>query len=201
MKILALSCSPRKEGNTVAILNEVLRGAADKQAETELYSIAGKNIRPCEGCWKCTRTGKCHIDDDMQELYDKLLEADGIVFGTPIYYYGMTAQLKTVIDRTLALNLPNKSLTNKVAGVVATAGSLGLVDALKDLSYFFVQRHMLPANQLSVYIQKPDELKTMEKCIKAANDLGEQMVALVNTGFKYPEEYMGAHFAYGTHTR
>ncbi|MBN2238607.1 MAG: flavodoxin family protein [Dehalococcoidales bacterium] len=201
MKILAVSCSPREKGNTITILEEVLRGAAGKQAETELYSVSGKTIQPCEGCWRCTRSGKCHIEDDMQELYDKLVEADGIVFGTPVYYYGMAGQAKTIIDRTLALNLPERSLANKVGGVVVTAGSLGLVDVLKDFSYFFVQRHMIPANQVSVYIQKPSEFQTMGKCREAAFQLGEQMVVLAETGFRYPEAYPQPHYAFGTHTK
>ena len=201
MNILALSCSPRKNGNTVAMLEEVLRGARDKQADVELYSVSGKNIQPCEGCWKCVTSGECPIDDDMQELYDELVNADGIVFGTPIYLYGMTGQAKTILDRTVALNQPGRNLANKVAGVVATCGSLGLVDALKDLSYYIIHRRMLPANQVSAYVLTPGDLKKMEQCMKAAFLLGEQMVALVNMGFKYPEEYTGRNIAYGTHTK
>jgi hypothetical protein len=85
--------------------------------------------------------------------------------------------------------------------VVVVCGSLGLVDALKDFSYFFIQRRMLPANQVSAYLTNPDQLKEMEQCRTAANQLGEQVVALVEKGFKYPEEYIQRHGAFGTHTR
>ncbi len=94
MKILAISCSPRKNGNTVAMLEEVLHGARGKNAETELFSVSGKNLQPCDGCWTCTSSGECHINDDMKDLHDRMVEADGIVFGTPVYFYGMTAQAK-----------------------------------------------------------------------------------------------------------
>ena len=113
MKILAISCSPRSKGNTVAILEEALRGAQDQRADAELYSVSGKTIQPCDGCWSCAITARCHIQDDMQGLYDKMIDADGIVFGTPIYYWGMTGQAKTVMDRTIALNQPGRTLTNK----------------------------------------------------------------------------------------
>jgi len=106
MKILAISCSPRKDGNTVAMLNEALKAAKTEGAETELYSVSGKNIQPCDGCWGCTKTGKCHIKDDAALLFDKMLAADGIIFGTPVYFYGMTAQAKAIIDRTIALREP-----------------------------------------------------------------------------------------------
>ena len=201
MKILAVSCSPRKDGNTVTMLNEALKGAKSDGAEVELYSVAGKNIQPCDGCWGCTKTGKCHIKDDVAVLQDKMIAADGIIIGTPIYFWGMTAQAKTVMDRTIALNQPTRSLANKVCGVVASCGSLGMVDALKDWSYYIVQRRMLPANQVSAYVMNPEELKKMEKCMKALNDLGRQMVALVKMNFKYPEEFAKGPGAFGTHTR
>lgn len=201
MKILAISCSPRSKGNTVAILKEVLRGAAEEKADVELYSVSGKTIKPCDGCWGCAATGACHIKDDMQELYDKIIAADGIIFGTPIYFWSMTGQAKTIMDRTIALNQPGRNLTNKVAGVVTVCGSLGLVDALKDFSYFFIQRRMLPANQVSAYISNPEELQNMPQCMEAAYRLGQQMVALVNLGFKYPEEFIERHGAYGTNRK
>ena len=150
MKILAISCSPRKDGNTVAMLNEALKAAKEDGAEVELFSIAGKNIQACDGCWGCTRTGKCHLKDDVAVLQDKMIAADGIIFGTPVYFWGMTAQAKAIIDRTISLK-PERSLANKVCGVVASCGSLGMVDVLKDFSYYIVQRRMLPANQVSAY--------------------------------------------------
>lgn len=201
MKILGLSCSPRQDGNTVAMLNLALAAAAKDGAEVELYSVAGKNIQPCDGCWGCTKTGQCHIQDDMPELYGRLLEADGIIIGTPIYFWGMTAQAKTIIDRTIALHGPEKSLANKPCGVVASCGSLGMVDALKDISYYIVQRQLLPAFQVSAYLMKPEDLQGMEKCRQALDILGRQMVALVKLGFKYPPEFTRGPGAFGTHTK
>jgi multimeric flavodoxin WrbA len=201
LKILAISCSPRSKGNTATILEEALRGAREQGAATELYSVSGKTIQPCDGCRACATTAKCHIKDDMQGLYDAMVAADGIIFGTPIYYWGMTGQAKTVMDRTIALNQPGRNLTNKVAGLVVVAGSLGLVDALKDYSYYFVQRRMLPANQVAAYVAGPDELNNMPQCMGAARRLGQQMVVLASMNFKYPEEYIERHGAYGTNRK
>ncbi len=103
MKILAISFSPRKNGNTVAMLGKALAGAAGEGAETELYSVAGKNIQPCDGCWDCMKAGKCHIKDDAPELFEKIMAADGLILGTPVYFWGMTAQAKAVIDRSISL--------------------------------------------------------------------------------------------------
>jgi multimeric flavodoxin WrbA len=202
MKILAISCSPRKEGNTVTLLSEALRGAQQDGAEVELYSVAGKDLRPCDGCWDCTKEGlACPIEDDMQELQDKMLAADGIIFGTPVYFYGMAAQAKTVMDRSIALGRPGRNLANKVGGIVTVCGSLGLISAVKDFTFYLLTRRMLPAGYVAAYGGHPDELKKMEKCMKAAGDLGRAMVAIVRMDFKYPLELMGRPIAYGTHTR
>lgn len=201
MKILGISCSPRLQGNTVTLLNQVLDGARREGAETELYSVSGKAMEPCRGCRTCSETGECVIRDDMPVLHDKLLEAQGIVFGTPIYFYGMTAQAKTIMDRTIALNRPEKTLANKVGGVVVVAGSLGLSDALKDIYFYYVTRQMLPANYVAAYAGPEGAVMKLEKCLKAANDLGRQMVLMAGQKFEYPREISRSGFAYGTHTK
>jgi multimeric flavodoxin WrbA len=107
----------------MTLLNEALRGAQAEGAETELYSVVGKTIQPCEGCRACFETGKCKIKDDMPALLDKMVEANGIIFGTPVYFWDVTAQLKAVIDRTFSLTKPERSLANKVGGIVVTAAA------------------------------------------------------------------------------
>jgi multimeric flavodoxin WrbA len=201
MKILAISCSPRKKGNTVTILEEALKGARQEGAEVELYSLSGKKIEPCDGCGTCNETGQCHIKDDMQELYQKMLAADGIIFGTPVYFGNMAAQAKAVIDRTIVTNHPSMSLANKVGGAVALAGSLGLGNAIKDLCFYIITRRMLPASYVAAYAGPPGDVKKLKKCMKAAYDLGRQMARLVALNFKYPADIIVPSIAFGTHTK
>lgn len=200
MKILAISCSPRSNGNTVAMLEEVLGAAEERGADVELYSVAGKDIQPCDGCWTCAETGRCHITDDTAALLEKMLAADGIVFGVPVYFHGMSAQAKAIIDRTISLNTPERSLTNKVLGVVASAGSLGLVQVLKDFTYYAHVKHMLPANHVAAYPSVKDGIERMPRCREELRDLGRQMVALVTMEFRYPPEYIKGPNTFGTHT-
>jgi len=198
VKILAVSCSPRRQGNTEILLDEVLKGAKQEGAEVELYSVSGKTIGPCDGCFSCRKTGKCHIDDDMQGLYGKLRAADGIVFGAPIYLYGVAAQAKAIIDRSFALDHDQTSLANKVGGIVVVAASLGVLQAVKDLYFYYISMQMLPANFVAAYANAKGDVKKLENCLKAANNLGRQMVFLVDKKFEYPKEIEGAHFGYGT---
>jgi len=198
MKILGLSCSPRPKGNTISLLNIALEGAKAEGADVELFSVAGKDIKPCDACQACAKTGICQIKDDMQELYAKFLESDGIIFGIPVYFYGVTAQAKAIIDRTICFGAPKQSLTNKVGSVIVTGGSLGLVDVLKDLYFYMVTRQMIPANYIAAYPR--GDFKQMEKCAKATSDLGRQMVLIARQKFQYPDSIGRSSFAFGTHT-
>jgi multimeric flavodoxin WrbA len=200
MKLLGLSFSPRKGGNTELLLERAFAGAGELGAQTELYRVADKEIKACDGCGVCYKTGACYFKDDMQELSDRMLDADGIIFGTPIYFYGMTAQGKTVIDRTISLGGPGRSLANKVGGIIAVAGSLGLIDAVKDLYFFMATHQMLPANYVAAYASAEGDVKKLSKCLSAAEDLGRQMVKIAEKKFVYPEEFKSTHIAYGTHT-
>lgn len=198
MKILGLCCSLRKGGNTEFLVNEVLQGAQQEGAETELYSVYGKNIQPCDGCHACKKTGECHIKDDMQDLYSKMLAADGIIYGSPSYFYGMSGAAKNIIDRTTSLDPPDRSLANKVGSVVAVGGGLGLSNILKDIYFYMVTKQILPANFLAGYgLQKGDAAK-LENGIKAARELGKQMVRIAVKKFEYPEDIKASVFAYGT---
>lgn len=201
MKVLAVSCSPRAKGNTVTLLNQVLDAAREGGARIELFSVAGKRIEPCRGCRSCGETGECVIKDDMQPLYEKLVEADAIVFGSPIYFYSMTGQAKTIMDRTIALNRPERSLANKVGSAVVVAGSLGLAEALKDIYFYYVTRQVIPANYVAAFAGPEGEVAKLEKCNKAARDTGRQIVQMVAQNFRYPADIPRSSFAYGTHTK
>jgi multimeric flavodoxin WrbA len=200
MKILGISCSPRKNGNTVVLLEQALQGARQDGAETELYSVAGKTIEPCNACEGCRKTAECTIKDDMQELYPKLLQADGIIFGVPVYFYSINAQAKAVIDRTYCFNNDAKSMANKVVGAVVTAGSLGLVSALKDLYFYFIVKQMLPANFVAAYSHGEGGVRNRKQGMKAAFEMGRQIVKIGSQNFKYPAEFKLQVFGYGTHT-
>jgi len=103
MKVLALSGSPRKQGNTETLLRAVLKGAEAGGGEVELIRLCDLRIQPCIGCGGCDKTGKCVLEDDMQELYPKILAAQRVILASPIYFYGITAQAKAFVDRCQAL--------------------------------------------------------------------------------------------------
>jgi len=142
MKILGICCSPRLHGNTEIMLQGSLKAAQEEGAEVELITVAGKNISFCDGCFSCRKAGKCHIKDDMQDIYTKLLEADGIIFGSPVYLWSLSAQAKAVIDRTVGLPA-GPGLRNKAAGVLATAERSGGATTIAAFIRFFTLQKMI----------------------------------------------------------
>lgn len=98
-KIVILSTSPRKNSNSNALAKEFAKGAKEAGNKVEIISVIGKKIEFCRGCFACQKTGQCVIKDDVNEIEQKVQEADVIVWATPIYYYEMSGQMKVLIDR------------------------------------------------------------------------------------------------------
>ena len=102
-KVLILSGSPRKGGNSDILCDEFLRGAQNAGHKVEKIRVAEKKVAPCSGCYYCsTHGGACVHKDDMAGILQKMIDADVIVLASPVYFYSISAQLKAVIDRTVA---------------------------------------------------------------------------------------------------
>lgn len=99
-KILVISGSPRKGGNSDMLCDEFIKGALEAGHETEKIFLGKKNISYCCGCGTCNTSHVCVIKDDMSDILPKLVNADVVVMATPVYFYSMDAQMKTLIDRT-----------------------------------------------------------------------------------------------------
>lgn len=104
MKIVVLMGSPNKKGSTSILVDNFLKGASDAGHSCKVIDVTRMNIHPCTGCVACGYEGPCVQKDDNEIIKSKLLNCDMIVFATPLYYYGMSAQLKTVVDRFCAYN-------------------------------------------------------------------------------------------------
>lgn len=101
-RVLILSGSPRKGGNSDLLCDEFMKGAIESGNEVEKIRVSEKNIGYCRACYACRDKGKCVIKDDMAELLQKMIDCDVMVLASPVYFYSIDAQLKAVIDRTVA---------------------------------------------------------------------------------------------------
>jgi multimeric flavodoxin WrbA len=127
-RILIFKGSPRINGNSAALANQVSAGASQAGAEVEVFNLASMDIRPCDACDVCKENfGGCIVEDDMQLLYPKLIQADVIVLAFPIYFFTINAQTKLFIDRWYALeNEQGYMLRDKQLGVVFVYGDTDL---------------------------------------------------------------------------
>jgi multimeric flavodoxin WrbA len=103
MKVLGIYGSPRKGGNSDLLLDRALEGARKGGAAVEKLYARKLKMQGCRECGGCDETGKCVVQDEMQEVYPRLLEADAIILATPIFFYGPTSQVKALIDRCQAM--------------------------------------------------------------------------------------------------
>jgi len=115
-RILGIAGSPRREGNSDILLREALAGvAASREAQIKKVVLSELNISPCRHCGGCVKTGKCVIEDDMQWLHTDLRETDYFIIASPIFFMGITAQTKAMIDRCQALWILKEVLKLEVA--------------------------------------------------------------------------------------
>ncbi len=149
VKVLGIFGSPRRGGNTEILLEEALRGAEKEGASIDRLDLSDFVITPCKECHGCDDTGKCIILDDMEKIYPKLLEADVVILASPIFFYGVTAWAKALIDRSQALWAKKYLLKDPSLGkegkrrrgffisVGATKGQKVFEGSILTVKYFF----------------------------------------------------------------
>lgn len=132
-KVLILSGSPRKNGNSDILCDEFAKGARETGHYVEKLRVAEKNIGYCRACYACKETGTCVIKDDMAEVLQKIIDADVLVLASPVYFYSIDAQLKALIDRTVARWL---EVRNKEFYYIVTAADEEIASAETTLACF-----------------------------------------------------------------
>ena len=183
MRLLGIVCSPRKGGNTEILVKEALKPAQEAGWDTEVFLLSEKHVDPCDACGTCFNNDSCVIDDDMQELYQMLDQADAVIFGSPVYFGNVSAQAKAVMDRTFAL-LPRRSLQDKVAGVIVATRRVGAVQVRSLISSFCIAQGMIVAGAGIGYGREPgDVLEGVGGAVNStalgeARQVGTRVVAL-----------------------
>ena len=179
-KIVILRGSPRKNGNSNALADELTAGAELKGAEVHNFFLQDMHIEGCSGCDACQVTAdeQCIIEDDMQQIYPILKEADAIVYASAIYWFTYTAQLKAAIDRLYAFESPRGSpLMKKPVGILLTYGDSdqirsGVSNAIHSFQSMF---HYLQSPILGIVhatAMNVGDIQKNKEAMKAAFDLG-----------------------------
>ena len=185
MRVLGIMGSPRIKGNTELLLDEALKGAQSQQAEVEKIVVDKLKITPCREYYGCLRDGNCVIRDDMDDIYPKLLEADRIIVASPMFFYGLTAQLKALIDRCQALwarkyvlkqSPPGSGRKGAFISVGATRGEKLFDGSILTVKYFFQTIDVEYADELLVPgVDKRGEIKKNPTALSDAFELGKRL--------------------------
>jgi len=186
MKVVAFNCSPRKEGNTSHMIQDVLKVLNSHGIETEMIQVGGTDIRGCKACGTCGKTKdlKCVMDNDiLNSCVLKMAEADGIIIGAPTYFADVNAEAKALIDRggyvLRANGIPNR---RKVGAAVVPARRAGSIHAFDTINHFFTVNEMIVVGSsywnVSVARAEGDYEKD-EEGVKTVRVLGENMAWLL----------------------
>lgn len=185
MKVLGILGSPRRGGNSETLLEAFLEGADQGGAAVEKVALRDLKISPCLEIYHCFKDGTCPIKDDMQALYDKLMNAEVVALASPVFFYGLSAQAKAMIDRTQALWSRRYVLKQEFPGPVrqgvllctgATKGRLLFVGCRLTARYFFDAINVTYAAEILVRsVDEKGAIKQKPEVLAAASDLGRRL--------------------------
>ena len=186
MKVIAFSGSARKNGNTAILLNTVLDELKKEGIETELVQLAGKAPKGCMACFKCMKNkdNKCAMTDDkLNEYLAKILDAEGVLLGSPVYFIDATAGIKALIERCGMVAMANGGLLKRKVGAgVAVARRAGAIRTFTTLNSLLLHAQMIVvgSSYWNVGIGRdPGDAEKDEEGIQTMKTLGQNMAWLM----------------------
>ncbi|OWZ82731.1 flavodoxin family protein [Natranaerobius trueperi] len=191
MKILGVVGSRRKKGNTSTLIQEALKPFKLNNIDTKLIFLDDYNISDCTGCEGCKETYKCVINDDMQQLYPDILEADAIILGSPAYFYNVSADMKAFIDRCYCFEIFDKEdrsvwmgLNEAIGGKYATVIAVSEQEKEEDMGFtaeamsksLEALGYRVVSTVKALHLFKAGEALNNNKVLEDANKAGEKLL-------------------------
>lgn len=186
MKVIAFNGSGRKDGNTALLVNTVLNELSKQGIETELIQLAGRAPQGCLACYKCfeNKDQKCAVTaDNLNEYLAKMINADGIVLGSPVYFTDVTAGIKALIERCGMVSVANGGLLKrKVGAAVVAVRRAGALRTFDTLNHLFLHGQMIVAGSSYWNVgigREPGQVKEDGEGIQTMQTLGKNMAWLL----------------------
>ena len=185
MKVVAFNGSARKDGNTAGLIKYVLEELKIEGIETELIQLGGFPVQGCTACRQCfaNKNKKCAINDRTNGYIQKMIEADGIILGTPVYFANMTPEMKALIDRAGYVAKANNDMFKKKVGcavvAVRRAGSVYTFDGINH--FFFISQMIVPGSSYwnIGFGREKGEVENDEEGVNTMKQLGKNMALLL----------------------
>lgn len=186
MKVLGISGSARKDGNTAILINIVFEELHKEGIETELVQFAGNIIEPCKACWACGGKGNCvHCKDIFRDTFQKLCDADGVILGSPVYSANVSAGMQAFLERAAVVADCNPGiLKHKVGAAVAVARRAGAITAMDTMNRLFLNHEMFVVGSSYwnvAYGKLPGDVLQDEEGINTMRNLSGNMAFLLKT--------------------
>ncbi len=186
MKIIAITSSPKgKNSLTLKLVNAALEGAGEAGAETEIIDVTKHQINYCIGCVSCYKNGRCVQKDELNDILAKIVAADGIIYSSPNYIDGVTAQLKTLLDRSANV-IHEQLFDGKYGFSLTTAGGGGDEQVLNVMNSFITKGGGYVIGSASFMASQGPE--GMEAGIKKSKALGKDLATAIKEKREYPEQ-------------
>ncbi|MFX1273615.1 MAG: flavodoxin family protein [Promethearchaeota archaeon] len=184
MKVLAINGSPRPKGNTFQLIEMVFDSIKEESnvIETEIIQLAGKTINTCLSCYKCAKNkGRCIQKDDLNEIYTKMVEADAIIFGAPVYLGDVPGKMRCLIERTGFISLNNKTeFKRKIGAIIIAKRRQGGIQSLNTVNFFFYVNEMIILGYAIGIGAYSGEIQNDSEGKKDVKILGKNLVWLLN---------------------
>jgi multimeric flavodoxin WrbA len=186
MKVIAFNGSARKDGNTAILINHVFRELEKEGIDTKLVQLSGSRIHGCIACMKCyeNKDRRCSVNNDIaNDCIEKMLEADGIILGSPTYFANVSTEMKALIDRAgMVSRANNDMLARKVGAAVVAVRRAGAIHVFNSINhFFFIGQMIVPGSSywnLGMGRQK-GEVEKDDEGIQTMKDLGRNMAWLL----------------------
>lgn len=178
MKIVAIAGSPRANGNTSYLVDEVLKEVSKFGIETQKIVVSQYRISPCQGHDECQNFTSCPQPDEAELVLQKLYEADGVILASPVYYFNVTAQLKALIDRSRFYRRHKKRMKARSVGIIIVAQGGGIEDTARALLNFIRLSSNVPTDkviQVCGLAGTEGEIKSNTDVVEEARRLGRKM--------------------------
>jgi multimeric flavodoxin WrbA len=186
MKIIGLNASPKgKDSNTLRLVHAVLAGAKDEGAETELVDLYQQRIEYCTACGTCYAKGECTLLDDFPDLFDRMMNAEGIVLGAPNYIDSVPAPMKALFDR-MADAIHCQMLTGKFGCSVCTAGGSGESEVVGYMNKVLTTLGANIVGGIGVAIGR--DPSALGKAEKECREMGKKLARSIRGEISYPEQ-------------
>ena len=181
MKVLGISGSMRKEGNTSILVREILGRCEEAGIKTKFISLAGKKIHPCLGCEKCKEKKWCVIEnDDWGDIVRAVMDADVLIIGSPTYYFDVCGQVKNFIDRTYSL-YHDRKLAGRKGVAVAVHANKGASRTIQTLEGFLSTHEFSSLGSVKGEGYNEGDVKKDTEAIAKAHKTADKIVRLVKT--------------------